>query len=119
MLECENCGEVYDRPRKSKRRTCSRSCAVSLSWKNEETRAQRTASIIDAVNTPSNRRRISRENRKRWARQGEREKLSELNKSRWADESFKEKTSATIRDVWTAEKRAKFSEQLLQGKIHQ
>lgn len=116
MLYCENCNEIYDRALKSKRRTCSRSCAVSLSWKDERARIQRTISITEAVNKPANRARISKENRKRWSRDGEREKLSALNKSRWANPEFKAKTSAAIQDAWTPEARANFSHQLRSSK---
>lgn len=109
MLCCEICGDAYDRPEKSKRRTCSRSCAVSLSWKNDASRSDRCAAIKEAVNKPDNVRRIVNLNHKRWTDESERERLAALSRERWADPAYKEKTSAAIREVWTPEKREEYS----------
>lgn len=110
MLHCENCGAGFDRPRKSKRVTCTRSCAVSLSWKNEGTRELRSASIRVAVNAPQNVKRIIAENHKRWARPGERDKLSEQNRREWSDQAKAESRTASIKAAnSTPEKRELYS----------
>lgn len=113
---CIVCGAGFALPPKRKtsdkrRQTCSRSCAVALAWKNQDSRAKRIASIKAERNTPGAKARAARINRERWARPGEREKLARRNRERWADPSIREAMSAAIRAVQgTPEMRAHYSQ---------
>src|SRR5690242_18437398 len=99
-LFCENCGTSYERAKGSRRRCCSRSCAISLAWKDPEARARREASIKAACNTPENRKRITGQNYRIWDRDdGRRERLAQLSRERWSDPVYKRKVSKTIREV--------------------
>ena len=105
---CEHCNVEFDPPTaKSRRRSCSRSCAIALSWNTN--RAQRVRSISAA-----HKRRGPAQaemNRQRWARPGEREKLSERNRQEWADPISRERRSAAIQRAHsTPEKRQFYSD---------
>lgn len=107
---CFVCHRQFARGKKSKRITCGRSCAVSLSWRSEDARKNRLASIIKERRTPVALARTKAANDKRWSRPGERERLSEANRLRWADPTFKAKTSASIQAVnGSAQARARSS----------
>ena len=106
---CEECGAAFERRGpKSKRRTCSRSCAAAAAWKNDPGR--RIASIKIARRTPESRAMSTAANNLRWSRPGEREKLAEWNRKRWADGRVKRRLSRAISRSWTPERRAQASE---------
>ena len=104
---CVECSKEFERPRKSKRQTCSRACWAALGWKSN--RDDRIASITAQKRTPEGRAASVETNRKRWSRPGEREKLAEYNRRRWAQPEIKFALSAAIRDGWTLERRAEFA----------
>jgi hypothetical protein len=107
---CPICrAEVKPKP-KSKRVTCSRSCAVALSWKNETTSAQRKASIRAERTTPKARARLAAHNKRRWAKPEEHAKLSEQNRRRARDPVVKAQRSIVMSAKnGTPEKRAMYS----------
>lgn len=89
------------------RRSCSRSCAMSLGWHTN--REQRIASISAAQKLRS--AEITAFNHIRWDRPGERERLSERNRQAWADPDQRKRLSAGIRKAQsTPEKRRFYSE---------
>lgn len=95
MTVCASCGKPFDRPAGSQRRTCSRSCAVSLGWRNAspEVRAARCeANSVAQIRAGAG----ARLNTMRWARPGERERSAEKNRERWADPDYKARVSAAI-----------------------
>jgi hypothetical protein len=104
---CVVCHKEFERSRKSKRVTCSRSCAVSLSWKNEGTKEARVNSIKIERRTPEARARATRINNERWSRPGEREKLSKQNRERWADPEQNLKQSVAIAKAQRSPERRK------------
>src|ERR1700674_140381 len=99
---CENCATEFEQPlvekngkmRPAWRRTCSRSCAVALSWKNDG--EKRRASISAAHSTPEAAQRLADFNARRWSRPGERERLSDWNRARWADPAIKQHLTEAI-----------------------
>lgn len=95
---CEHCGAEFEPPAKNpRRRTCSRSCAVALQWRDAAVRERRTISQSAAHRTPEARARTVATNHRRWARPGEREKLSQRNREAWADPATRERLSQAIR----------------------
>lgn len=96
---CRMCHVAFERPKKSKRVTCSRACAVALSWRDEGTAERRSASIRAERATPQARERASANNRKRWSRPGEREKLADQSRRRWADPVTRAELSCAISAV--------------------
>lgn len=105
-VTCENCGNSFVST--SRRRTCSRSCAVTLSWKSNP--EKRRASIAKARNTPEQRARTIEINNRRWGQPGERERLSERNREMWRNPRMKKKLSRAIRKSHsTPEMRAHYS----------
>jgi hypothetical protein len=109
-LICPVCRGEFVRKKKSRALTCSRSCAVALSWRNPEVKERRGASISATLTGPEHSARITRNNHERWSRPGEREKLSEQNRRRWADPETKVRVSLSIqREHGTPEKRALYS----------
>lgn len=110
MAICASCGNTFDPPPKSRRRTCSRSCAVALAWKDPDKSAKRRASILLARRTPESRAASTAANNRRWAKPGERERMSEWNRRRWADPAIKTSLSYSIRAAaLTPERRKKAS----------
>ena len=95
-LICPVCRAEYELPKKSKRRTCSRTCGVKLSWQDPDVAKRRRDSIIAERRSPEARQRTTDINEKRWAKPGEREKLSEQNRQRWADPYQNAKQSVAI-----------------------
>lgn len=112
MALCENCGTEFATPTSNpRRRSCSRSCAVALSWKNSDTAARRQASIKAQKNTPEGRAQSTESNNKRWSIPGQRERLSDWNRERWADPKTREELSAAIKATHsTPEMRAFYSQ---------
>lgn len=107
---CANCGESFDRPPKSIRTTCSRSCQVALGWSrmSGESRSSRLETMSRVQTTRGSGRSL---NELRWNRPGEREKSSESNRVRWADPTYKSRVSAAISDAHrTPEIREKLSQ---------
>lgn len=84
---CRNCGARFVPGRGGKRtpQTCSKACAVSLSWKRPDVAASRRQHMSASKRLPDARRRQVLINEARWARPGERERLSERNRRVWAD----------------------------------
>lgn len=108
---CGTCQKTFICLPRSTRVTCTRTCAVAMSWKNPETAARRRASIRAEKLTPQARQRTVEINNRRWARPGEREKLSARNRETWADPKTAAKRTAGIRKAHrTPEKRAFYSE---------
>lgn len=108
---CPVCMAAFERPRKSERITCGRSCAVALSWRNEATRERKSQAIRAALATPKARARLAAHNKRRWAKPEERAKLSEQNRRYWADPVNRAARSAAIaKQHGTPEYRAKASE---------
>jgi hypothetical protein len=108
---CAWCGLVFELPRKSKRRCCTRACSIAWSWSNPETKANRMAPMIAAKRTPEARARQSEENNRRWADPARREKMARQSRERWADPAMRAKMSAAIQAVnGSAKERARHSE---------
>lgn len=108
---CIICSEPFLRGPKSRRRTCGRSCAVSLAWqKNPE---DRKAGISAAQMRPDQQKRIAEHNARRWAKPEEHEKLSEQNRERWTDGKVKAESAAVRKRTWTLDRRLAFSDQLV------
>lgn len=118
--KCAQCGKPFtvtaklrtdnNGARFPKRKTCSRTCAVALSWRNPETAKTRSAGIRKSKATPEAQAWQIEHNQKRWSREGERDRLSEQNRQRWADPVFRKKLSAAIRTSHNKpEARARFS----------
>lgn len=82
---CPECRIEFERPKKSKRITCSRSCGVAMSWKNPAVRERRREALKVAQSAPQAVERTRRTNKARWSRPEEREKLSQRNREMWAD----------------------------------
>lgn len=84
---CANCGVAFVPSRGGRRapQSCSRACAVSLSWKRPDVEAARRQHMSASKRTPEAKRWQAKINEARWARPGERERLSERNRRAWAD----------------------------------
>lgn len=94
---CIVCLESFDRAPKSKRVTCSRSCAVALAWaKNPE---QRCASISIAHQRPEAQLRLAAHNKRRWAKPEEHEKIAEESRQRWADKDMRREMRDKMRET--------------------
>lgn len=116
---CAVCRAEYDplpsrgeggRLRPSKRRTCSRACAIKLGWQESPNREARVAAMVASRNTPESRAKSTAVNLRRWSDPAQREKLSRQNRERWADPVMKMKMSVAIqREHSTPEKRALYS----------
>lgn len=102
LKTCATCGKSFDplnpgRPNDPPRKTCSRSCAVSLSWKTNTEKRRR--SITAARSTPEARARQVERNNERWAQPGEREKLAERSRKMWAKPRTRAKLSKAIKQA--------------------
>lgn len=110
---CCICRCIYRAPSTSKRVTCTRRCAASLSWQGDEHRAAKIAGIRRAKCTPEAAERTRQSNRERWARPGEREKLAERNRQMWQDPHTRATLSVAISVAHsTPESRAKVSRRM-------
>lgn len=108
IRKCQNCSKEFET--ETKRLTCSRSCAVALSWKNPKSAASRKIGISKSKKTPEAIRQLAEHNERRWSRPGEREKLSEQNRREWANPRKRAKRSAGIKRAHgTPEKRYFYS----------
>lgn len=92
---CKNCRTIFNRT--GKQRTCSRSCAVALSWKNPACRKARIIGIRQERKTQKAKDRQAAANRKRWADPENRKRLSEWNKRHWRDPVTRAERAAQIR----------------------
>jgi len=97
VLACASCHGEFERPHKSRRATCSRPCAVALSWRGEGARERRVSGIKAQRATPEGKANTVGRNIARWARPGERERLGELNRERWADPVAAAERAAAMR----------------------
>lgn len=109
MVKCARCETDFERPAKSKRATCSRTCAAAMVWRNPETRQRMRRAISASKRTPEALAITAETNRRRWARPGEREKLAERNRRMWADSTTRKILGALIRGSWTKAARESFS----------
>lgn len=110
ILACRHCHVAFERPKKSKRRCCSRSCAIAWSWTRPGAAEKRRAGLRAERSTPEARERQSHRSRQRWDRPGERAKQAERNRRRWADPETRDAMSAALRQAQgTPERRAKYS----------
>lgn len=108
-ISCENCGTEF--LAYTKRRSCSRSCAVALAWKDPEKSAKRRASITAVRRRPESRAASTAANYWRWCQLGAREKMAEQSRQRWAKPRMRKKMSKAIRAAQgTPEQRAFYSE---------
>jgi hypothetical protein len=105
-IGCAVCGAQFVRQEKSKRRTCSKSCASALAW--ETNPDERIAGITAAKLRPDQLAITANVNAERWSNQDEHEKLSASNRERWADR--KPELSRTIKAAWTRDKRKSLSD---------
>jgi hypothetical protein len=110
MTSCVICNTEYDRPRKSKRRTCSKSCAVALSWQTPGVKEARTDGIIATKSTPEGRKRNNNGNKARWADPKQHLLLSKQNVERWRDPNYNERVGDAIAAAWDGDKRLAFGE---------
>lgn len=110
---CVVCGVGFERPRKSKRMTCSNKCRAVFGWQQQsaENRQKRLAEMSRVQTLHGAGQRL---NRTRWTGErsvSEREKLSQWNLERWANPEIKEQLSQLIRERnGTPEKRRFYSE---------
>lgn len=104
-FRCANCRRWFKT--ETTRKTCSRSCAVALSWRNPEVKARRGAAISAAKLTEKGRADTARSNRDRWARPGEKEKLAQQNRREWKIAG--EKRARSIKAAWGPKQRAHLS----------
>jgi hypothetical protein len=113
MSICANpaCGKEFERKPTSKRTTCSRSCAVALSWRDPKAKAARSKSIKAQKATPEARQQQREQNERLWADPKQHERLSEWNRQRWADPTISAQTVASIKAAFTDERKAAISEQ--------
>lgn len=97
---CPVCSKRFDATKAKvsdrARVTCSRSCAVSLSWKSPEAKERRVASIKIERQSPAAQARLAAHNERRWAKPEEHTKLSEWNRQRWSDPKVKKELSEAI-----------------------
>lgn len=98
---CAECALLFVPPilsggKISPRVTCSRSCSMSMSWRGDEARAKRSASIRKALNQPEQRKRIVERNLKAWESEERRAALSRWNRERWSDVATKIELSVAI-----------------------
>lgn len=91
---CPSCSIAF--VSETQRKTCSRSCAVSLSWKNPSAAEKRISSIKAQKMSEESRLLSVAVNKKRWSRPGEREKLSRRSKEMWSDPVTRAELSAKI-----------------------
>lgn len=96
---CKSCYAEFQRPKKSKRKCCSRSCGIAWSWNRPGVREKRCAGIRAERKTPAARARLDAHNQRRWSKPGEREKLSEQNRREWSDPEKRQARAASIRAV--------------------
>jgi hypothetical protein len=109
-LICPVCRVEYVLPKKSKRKACSKSCGISLSWRDPETRRRRYEGMLAGHRTPESRAKKVATNNRRWSDPKQRERLSEQSRKRWADPVTKMQISVAIqREHLTPEKRALYS----------
>jgi len=108
---CRVCHREFERKRKSKRVTCSRSCHASIGWRDPAKKARRVAAIKAQRQTPQGKANSIARNKKRWSDPEQRERLRQQNKARWGDPVMKARMVAAIRNVRRQpEKRAQSSE---------
>ena len=110
MINCVICSSEYERPRKSERRTCSKSCAVALSWQAPGVKERRSESILEAKASPRGKVNHANANRVRWADPLQHEILTAKNVKNWRDENFRERTIQAIKAAWTPEVRKRLSD---------
>lgn len=107
---CRVCRREFERKKKSKRVTCSRSCHAAITWTDPAQKAKRIAAIKAQRQTPQGKANSVARNKKRWADPKQKARLIEQNKKRWADPVTKAQISAAIRNSHRSpEKRALFS----------
>jgi len=109
--KCAYCGKPFEPPPKNQgKRTCSRSCAVAISWRDPVKAEKRIQSLKRVQSTPEAIQRTVDANNRRWAQLGEREKLADRNRRDWADPEHKSKRSAAIKEARNRpEQREKYS----------
>lgn len=108
---CANCGVTFSRPKKSKRRCCTRACSIAWSWTKPGVAERRRAGIGAERATPKAKARTAAFNRRRWAKPEEHAKLSEQNRREWADPAKKAVRAASIQAAHgTPEKRAFYAD---------
>ncbi|MCW5695813.1 MAG: hypothetical protein KIS96_03650 [Bauldia sp.] len=108
IMSCRNCYREFERPKKSRRQCCSRSCGIAWSWKNGDTRARRSEGIRAERATPQAKARAAAFNKRRWSRPGERERLAEQNRERWSDPVMRAKLSVGIQRANGTQERRKY-----------
>lgn len=101
FAKCKNCGTAFEGTLgfsgQKKRKTCSRSCAVALSWKKPGVREAKMASLSKAQSTPKALARLAAHNARRWAKPDEHQKLSEQNRREWRHPERAKKRAAAIK----------------------
>lgn len=115
---CVICMAAFDPPasgaarkRPSKRQTCSRACAASLSWLKPGAREKKIAAIKAERQTERAKARLAEHDRRRWSKPEEHQKLSEQNRREWADPYKAAKRAVGIKKAHsTPEKRKFYSE---------
>lgn len=111
-LICPNCRMEFERPKKSRRKSCSRSCAVALSWTDPKVRDRRVSGIKADCAKPERRAKLAELNRKRWARPEEKEKLAEQNRKMWHDPYRAARRSVSIKAAHSTPERREFYAEL-------
>jgi hypothetical protein len=108
---CKICHREFERPRKSKRATCSRECWASFGWHNPEGKQKRIAAIKRQRASAEGRANTAARNKTLWSDPKQRERLAEWSRKRWSDPEVKAKMSAAIHAVQSKpEMRARYSE---------
>lgn len=109
---CKICGKGFEPPeRNPTRQTCSRSCAVALSWGTN--REQRLSSIRAERSSPESRARQTRINLEQWAgNDSRRAALSERNRREWADPARRAARIAVYTELMRQPERREFCSQL-------
>lgn len=107
---CRWCDLLFERPPKSKRQCCSRSCGIAWSWTRPGVKEKRIDALREERATPEAQARLAAHNARRWSKPEEREKLREQNRREWADPVKRAKRAAGIQAAHgTKEKRRFYS----------
>lgn len=96
---CPICRAEHEPPPKSKRITCSRSCANAMSWRRPGVKEQRVATLVAQRRSPEGRANTAERNRIRWSDPAQHALLSEQNRKRWADPYQNAKQAVAIQRV--------------------
>lgn len=101
---CIICYAQFRRFGKSRRQTCSRSCACALAWFTRP--EERIAGITASKLRPDQLAKTAAHNKRRWSDPLEHEKMTAQNREQWADIRAAKRRARNIKRAWSPEKRA-------------